>query len=62
MAVGNEPRSWKPRELTDRRNAEDLRYWSNRFSVSEEELREAIDTGRPIVKFPFPLRLNSDHR
>lgn len=53
MATGNEPRSWKPRNVIDRRNAEDLRYWSERFGVSEEELREAIDTGRPIVKYPL---------
>jgi hypothetical protein len=52
MATGNEPRSWKPRKVIDQRNAEDLRYWSERFGVSQEELREAIDTRRPIVKSP----------
>jgi Protein of unknown function (DUF3606) len=52
MTRGNESRSWKPRDVDDQHNAADLRYWSGRFGVSEQELREAIDTRRPIVKAP----------
>jgi hypothetical protein len=53
MATESEPRSWKPRKTIDRRNSQDLRYWSERFGVSEEELREAIDTRRRVVKSPL---------
>jgi Protein of unknown function (DUF3606) len=53
MTTGNELRYWKPTEGMERRKAEDLRYWSERFGVSAEELREAIDTRQPIVKSPL---------
>lgn len=42
MSVSEEPRSWKPREVIDRRSAEDLRYWSERLGVDEGTLRETI--------------------
>jgi hypothetical protein len=40
--MADEPRSWKPKEVIDRHNADDLRHWSKRFGVSEDELREEI--------------------
>jgi len=40
--VPDEPRSWKPKVVIDRRSADDMRHWSERFGVSEDELREAI--------------------
>jgi hypothetical protein len=40
--MADEPRSWTPKEVIDRRSADDMRHWSERFGVSEDELREAI--------------------
>ena len=45
----DEPRSWKPREVIDRKSADDVRYWSRRFGVDEDELRSVIAEKGPRV-------------
>ena len=44
-----EARIWKPREVIDRKSADDVRYWSERFGVDEDELRSAIAEKGPRV-------------
>jgi hypothetical protein len=45
----DESRSWKPREVIDRHSVDDMRYWSERMGVTEDELREAIADVGPRV-------------
>jgi hypothetical protein len=47
MATSDEPRSWKPKDVVYRHSADDLRHWSERFGVSEDELRRAISEVGP---------------
>jgi hypothetical protein len=47
MFADDEPGPWKPKEVIDRHSADDLRHWSERFGVSEDELREAISEVGP---------------
>lgn len=42
MKAPDEPRTWKPRAVIDRHSPDDIRYWSQRFCISEDDLREAI--------------------
>jgi hypothetical protein len=42
MEAPDEHKSWKPREIVDRHKPDDIRYWSERFRISEDELREAV--------------------
>jgi len=43
MGVPKEPRSWKPSDKIDVSSKRDLRYWADRFHVSEDALREAVE-------------------
>jgi hypothetical protein len=45
----DEPRSWKPREVIDRKSADDVRYWSARFGVAKDELLAVIAEKGPRI-------------